>query len=194
MNSVCLFCGSSGGVDPLHAATAAQLGGAIAKRGWTLVYGGSNRGVMGAAANAALAEHGRVVGVLPRAMTRLKEVAHTGLAELHIVETMHERKRMMMDLSDAFITLPGGIGTMEEFFETLSWFQLGIHAKPCGLLNVGRFYDPLIAMFDRMVDGGFVGAAHRGAVIVDTGIEALLDRLAAFHPSQGPRGLLGEDL
>jgi uncharacterized protein (TIGR00730 family) len=192
MNSICVFCGSSEGTSPAYVQAAAELGAAIARRGWSLVYGGSNRGVMGAAANAALREGGRVIGVLPRAMAQMREVAHTGLSELHLVETMHERKRMMSENSDAFVTLPGGIGTMEEFFETLSWFQLGIHRKPGGLLNVEQFYDPLIALFNNMVDAGFVGAPHRDAVIVATTVDDLLDRLAAFRPSQSPRGLLSQ--
>jgi len=179
VKSVCVFCGSSSGVRPEYEAAATQLGQAIARSGRTLVYGGGRVGLMGVIGDAAMAAGGRVIGVTPRRLVE-KEVAHHGLTELRVVESMHERKAMMAELSDAFIAMPGGVGTFEEFFEVLTWAQLGFHAKPCGLLNVVGYYDPLLAFLDHSVAQGFVRAEHRAIVLTHAEPEALLDRLATF--------------
>ena len=150
MNSVCVFCGSSEGSRQDYVGAAREMGAEIARRGLTLVYGGGMVGLMGAVAVAALGEGGEVVGVMPRALVD-KEISHKGLAKLHVVGSMHERKMLMNDLSDGFVTLPGGYGTLEEFLEVLSWAQLGIHAKPCALLDVSGFWEPLAALFDHAV-------------------------------------------
>jgi uncharacterized protein (TIGR00730 family) len=162
---------------------AQQLGQALAKRGVGLVYGGGHLGLMGALADATMAAGGEVIGVIPQALVA-KELAHAGVADMRIVGSMHERKALMADLSDAFITLPGGFGTLEEFFEVLSWAQLGLHGKPCGILNVAGFYDTLLAVFDQVVTEAFVRPAHRSLVLVESDPQSLLERLAAFQPPQ----------
>lgn len=177
MKSICVFCGSSAGDRPGYLTLARELGELLAARDLTIVYGGGRVGLMGALADAALAAGGRVVGVIPQ-MLLDKEVGHAGLSELHVVTTMAQRKLMMGDLSDAFLTLPGGIGTMDELFEAWTWTQLDLHRKPCGLLNYQGYYDPLIQFVDRAVDEGFLRPRHRAALIVDTDMERLLDRLA----------------
>jgi len=185
--SVCVFCGSSTGTDPRYAAAAVELGGEIARRGWTLVYGGGSVGLMGLAADAALDAGGRVVGVIPRFLYEW-EVGHDGLTELEIVETLTERKVRMGDLSDAFLTLPGGIGTLDETFEALSWAQLGLERKPNGLLNVAGYYDALVAFLDRATAEGFVKPQHRALLLADDRPAALLDALqAAAEDAVGPR-------
>lgn len=173
---VCVFCGSRPGDQPqyLHAATA--LGEILARRGLELVYGGAHRGLMGAVADSVLAHGGRVTGVIPAVLVNM-EVAHRGLTSLHIVETMHERKMLMADLSDAFIALPGGYGTLDELFETATWAQLGIHNKPFGLLNVGNYFDHLLAFVDHMVREGFIDAALRASLLTAATPASLL---AAF--------------
>ena len=181
MNAVCVYCGSSPGTDPAHAAAARGVGRLLAASGRTLVYGGGHVGLMGAVADAALAAGGRVIGVIPRSLAE-KELAHHGLSDLRVVGSMHERKAMMADLADAFLALPGGLGTLEELFETWTWGQLGLHAKPCGLLNVAGFYDPLLALVDHMVAERFVGADHRRLLLVDTDPEKLLATMASLHP------------
>jgi len=181
MRRVCVFCGSSHGASPVYAEAARDLGRRLARRGLGLVYGGGNVGLMGEVADAALAAGGEVIGVIPYAL-EAREVAHSGLTELHVVDSMHERKALMADLSDGFLALPGGIGTLEEFFEVWTWGQLGLHAKPCGLLDVAGYYAPLLAFLDRTVEEGFLRPAHREVVLVDTDPEALLDRMAAFTP------------
>lgn len=162
-----------------------MLGRTLAERGIGLVYGAGNVGLMGVVADAALAAGGRVVGVIPKGLARW-EVAHGGLTEIHIVSTMHERKAMMADLADAFIALPGGFGTLEELFEALTWTQLGFHGeighKPCGILNVGGFYDPLLTFLDGMVDSGFLRPEHRALVLSQQEVPALLEALATFQP------------
>ena len=147
MKSVCVFCGSQPGDDPAYEGAAWALGETLAAMGIELVYGGGHVGLMGAIADAALAAGGEVTGVMPRALVD-REIAHTGLSRLHVVGSMHERKAMMSELSEGFVALPGGSGTLEEFFEVLTWAQLGEHGKPCGLLNVAGYYDPLLAVFD----------------------------------------------
>ena len=156
----CVFCGSSAGTNPVYRAAATELGTALAAANIELVYGGGHVGLMGAVADAVLAAGGTVIGVIPRTLAE-REVAHSGLTQLHIVESMHERKALMADLSDGFVALPGGFGTFEEFCEAVTWVQLGIQAKPCFLLDVNGYYEPLIAMFDRAVADGFVNMRNR---------------------------------
>jgi len=154
----------------------------LAGKGITIVYGGGSIGLMGILADAALEAGGRVIGVIPGHLGE-KEIAHAGLSELHVVRTMHERKALMMELSDAFIALPGGLGTLEELFEVLTWSQLGLHAKPCGLLNVRGYYDPLLALLDRAVEQGFLRREHRGLLAVDTDPAGLLEQLGNRLPA-----------
>ena len=153
----------------------------MAERGIRLVYGGGRVGIMGGVADAVLAAGGEAVGVIPRTLME-REVGHAGLTRLHVVESMHQRKAMMAELSDGFVTLPGGIGTMEEFFEIWTWGQLGLHRKPYALLDVAGYFGPLIALMDRMTDHGFLSGDHRNMVLVETDPESLLERLAAFRP------------
>ncbi len=180
MKSVCVFCGSRAGEDPAYAEAARALGETIAEAGIRLVYGGGHVGLMGVVADAALAAGGAVTGVMPKALVD-REIAHTGLTELHVVGSMHERKATMSDLSEGFVALPGGTGTLEEFFEVLTWAQLGEHAKPCGLLNVAGYYDPLLAVFDHMVDRGFLAQHHRAMVLVENAPKALLERFGRYR-------------
>jgi uncharacterized protein (TIGR00730 family) len=175
MRWITVFCGSRTGRDPRHAETAAELGRAIGRRDWGLIYGGGRVGLMGILADAALRAGAPVVGVIPRALLEA-EVGHGGLTELVLVETMHERKAEMARRADAFATLPGGIGTLDETFEILTWFQLGIHGKPIGVLNTNGYYDPLLAFLDRSVEEGFLGET-RNELRVEGEVEALLDRL-----------------
>ena len=177
MRRVCVFCGSSVGVRSAYAEAARTMGTLLATRGIGLVYGGGNVGLMGVVADAALAAGGEVIGVIPGALAA-REIAHTGLTHLHIVSSMHERKAMMATLSDAFVAMPGGVGTFEEFFEAVTWTQLGLHRKACGLLNVDGFYTPLAGFIDRAMDEGFIKAEHRGIVVVDDDPGHLLDKLA----------------
>jgi uncharacterized protein (TIGR00730 family) len=180
VKAVCVFCGSNMGLLPEYRTAAEMLAREIVEQGLTLVYGGGRIGLMGAIADAAMAAGGKVIGVTPRRLVE-KEVAHTGLTELHVVESMHERKAMMAELSDAFIALPGGVGTFEEFFEVLTWSQLGFHAKPCGLLNVAGYYDQLLSFLDHSVEQGFIRKEHRSIVLTDTEPARLLDQLDTFH-------------
>lgn len=181
MDSVCVFCGSRDGNNPDYLAAAKATGRAIARRRWRLVYGGGHVGVMGALADAALAEGGEVVGVMPRALLS-KEIPHPDITQIHVVNSMHRRKALMASLSDGFLTLPGGFGTLEEFFETLTWAQLGIHDKPCALLDVAGFWDPLLAMLDSAVVEGFVPADHLDLILSSTDVDSLLDRMADYVP------------
>lgn len=171
-----VFCGSSIGTDPTHRQAAQAVGRLLGQRGIELVYGGGHVGLMGGVADACLGGGGRVIGVIPQALAD-REVAHSGLSELHIVGSMHERKAMMAELSDAFIALPGGYGTWDELFEALTWSQLGIQRKACGVLNVNGYYDPLIAMADRALADGFIRGVHRDLLLADTDAARLLDRL-----------------
>ncbi len=174
--SLCVYCGSRIGAQPAFAAAATQVGQWIGSQGWQLVYGGGKVGLMGITADATLAAGGSVLGVIPQNLLD-KEVGHTGLTELRVVATMHERKTLMFDHADAFIALPGGIGTFEELFEIWTWYQLGVHHKPFGLLNVAGYYDPLIAMLDSMVAQGFLNPAVRGLLQVGTDAGELLQRI-----------------
>lgn len=181
MNAACVFCGSSPGNDPAYAEAARTLGRTLAEGDITVVYGGGHVGLMGVVADAALGAGGEVVGVMPEALVE-REIGHTGLTKLHVVSSMHERKAMMSELSDGFVALPGGNGTLEEFFEVLTWAQLGEHYKPCGLLNVAGYYDPLLAVFDRMVDRAFLKQEHRKLVLVERDPSALLERFEDYEP------------
>lgn len=181
MKRICVFCGSNYGARPEYADAARQLGRELVVRNIGLVYGGGHVGLMGELANAVLEAGGEAIGVIPEALFT-REVGHGGLTELHVVGSMHDRKAMMADLSDAFITLPGGFGTMEEFFEVLTWGQLGLHRKPCGLLNVGGYYDTLLALFDRFLCERFARSEHRSFVIDDDDIGRLLERIATYRP------------
>lgn len=182
MKSLCVFCGSSFGRHPEYRASAESLGRVLAIRGVRLIYGGGNVGLMGAVADACLAAGGSVTGVIPQALVD-REVAHHGVTELHIVRTMHERKAMMADLASAFLALPGGIGTFEEFFEILTWSQLGLHQKPCGLLNVLGYYDPLLALMNHAVEEGFLRETHRRMLLSGESGDELLDALDAWEPA-----------
>jgi uncharacterized protein (TIGR00730 family) len=186
VQSICVFCGSNAGNEPAYERAARSLGETLAEAGITLVYGGGHVGLMGVVANAALAAGGEAIGVIPKSLVE-REIAHNGLTDLHVVGSMHERKAMMSDLSEGFIALPGGTGTMEEFFEVLTWAQLGEHAKPCGLLNVAGYYDPLLALFDHMVYKGFLSETNRSIVLVDTDPIALLGRFEEYRPPMTPR-------
>lgn len=181
MRSVCVFCGSSGGSRPAYAAAARQVGERLARRGLRLVYGGGRVGLMGAVADGALAAGGAVIGVIPEALMR-RELAHVGLTELYVVASMHERKALMAEAADAFIALPGGYGTLEEFYEVLTWAQLGIHRKPCGLLDIEGFYAPLVALIDHAVAEGFVHPDHRALILREREIDALLDAMQRYVP------------
>ena len=178
MKRICVFCGSHLGNDPSYAQMAGEIAVRLVRDGYGIVYGGGSIGLMGVVADAALAAGGEVLGVIPHALART-EMAHPSLSELHVVTTMHERKAMMADLSDGFIALPGGYGTMDEFCEVLTWQQLRIHDKPIGLLNYRGYYDALLQLFDTMVREGFIGPHTRG-LFVDAGtIEELLERMFA---------------
>jgi uncharacterized protein (TIGR00730 family) len=181
LKRICVFCGSNAGSRPEYAGAARELAALMAGRGIGLVYGGGNVGLMGVLADAMLAAGGEVIGVIPASLVA-REVAHHGVSELRVVQTMHERKALMNELSDGFVALPGGFGTLNEFFEILTWSQLGIHGKPCGLLNVAGYYDDLLRMLDRAVGEKFLRSAHRDLIITDTDGGRLLGRLAAFVP------------
>lgn len=185
MKRICVFCGSNAGARSEYAEAARALAKVLAERKLGIVYGGGNVGLMGVLADAALEHGGEVIGVIPQKLVD-KEVAHRGVTELRIVETMHERKALMNDLSDAFLALPGGFGTLDEFFEVLTWSQLGFHGKPCALLNVAGYYDGMLAMLDHAVTERFLRPAHRELVIADTDPLRLLQRLSAFVPA--PKG------
>jgi uncharacterized protein (TIGR00730 family) len=180
MRRVCIFCGSSAGGRDVYAETARALGAALIRRRIGLVFGGGRIGLMGIVADTVLAAGGEVIGVIPEALVA-KELAHNGVSDLRVVSSMHERKALMAELADAFVALPGGYGTFEEFCEVLTWAQLGFHRKPCGLLNVDGFYDPLLAFFDHAVAERFVRPAHRLLVLEESDPERLLDRLAGFQ-------------
>jgi len=184
LSSVGVYCGSSPGEDPAYAEAAERMARVLVRQGITVVYGGASVGTMGLLADAALKAGGRVIGVIPEALME-KEVAHDALTELRTVDTMHERKAMMASEADAFIALPGGLGTLEELFEMWTWSQLGIHCKPIGLLNVDGYYDRLIAFLDHAVAEGFVREAHRAHVFVSADPEILLRTLRAeVHPER----------
>jgi len=178
---ICVFCGSNLGINPAYRQAAATFGRILAARGIELVYGGGNIGLMGVLADATLEAGGRVIGVIPESLMA-REVGHQGLTEMRIVKSMHERKAVMSDLSDGFIALPGGFGTFEEFCEVVTWTQLGIHSKPCGLLNIKGYYDPLLALFDHALNEGFLLEENRRMVLDDKDAKRLLEKMFAFVP------------
>ena len=184
--SVCVFTGSSFGADPIYEAAARDMGREIARRGLTLVYGGASVGLMGATADAALEAGGEVIGVLPKALADL-ELAHNGLTELHLVESMHARKTKMADLSDMFVALPGGLGTLEEVFEVWTWSQLGVHSKPVGFLDVSSYFDPLFGFLDHAVTEGFLKPTQRDFAVKSCNPEALLSDLLAKEVTYEPK-------
>jgi len=181
LSSVGVYCASSRGVDPCFADAAESLGRLLARRDIRLVYGGGRVGLMGVLANAALADGGVVHGVITQAL-KDKEVAHLGLTTLQVVTTMHERKAAMVDESDAFVMLPGGFGTLDEFFEVLTWSQLGIHVKPCGILNVSGFFNPLLELFELATRQRFLRAEHGDMVVIEADPESMIDRLGSWAP------------
>jgi len=181
MKSICVYCGSSPGRQEAYANAARDLAKSLVDRNLRLVYGGASVGIMGLVADAVLHLGGEAVGVIPDALMR-KELAHPNLTELHVTRSMHERKTMMAELSDGFIALPGGVGTLEELFEIWTWAQLGFHGKPCGLLNIAGYYDALITFLDHTVEEQFVREPHRSMLLVEHDPEALLDRFAGYEP------------
>jgi uncharacterized protein (TIGR00730 family) len=181
MKRVCVFCGSSHGSRPEYRRAAEELARALAARQLGVVFGGGGIGLMNVLADTALALGIEVIGVIPEALVA-KELAHRGLSDLRVVDSMHDRKTLMIELSDGFVALPGGFGTLEEFFEVLTWGQLHLHQKPCGLLNVAGYFDPLLAFFDHALAEGFLREKHRAMVLVDPDPGRLLERLATFRP------------
>jgi uncharacterized protein (TIGR00730 family) len=186
VRSVCVFCGSNAGASAAYAAATRALARAIAGRGLRLVYGGGSVGLMGVLGEEALAAGGHVIGVTPRRLVE-KELVRNNLSELHVVETMQERKSLMAELSDGFIALPGGFGTLDELFEMLTWTQLGFHRKPCALLDVESYFERLVAFLDHSVEQRFVTAAHRAMLIVERDPDAMLERLAAERPPESSK-------
>ena len=182
MKRVAVYCGSATPADPVYIEAARMVGHGLAKRGIGIVYGGGRLGLMGAVADSALEAGGEVIGIIPTALVNA-EVAHRGLTSLEVVETMHERKARFVDLSDGFINLPGGTGTMDELWEALSWAQLGYHADPIGLLNIAGYYDKLVEFWEHMGTVGFVRPQHQGLLLVDDTLDGLLDRMANAEPS-----------
>ncbi|OJH19991.1 Rossman fold protein, TIGR00730 family [Bacillus obstructivus] len=181
MKKLAVFCGSSSGASSIYIEEAKKLGKELAKRNIALVYGGASVGVMGAVADSLLEEGGHVIGVMPTFLEN-REIAHKKLTELFIVDTMHERKAKMADLADGFIALPGGPGTLEEFFEIFTWAQLGLHQKPCGLLNINHYYDPLLALFDHMTKEQFLHEKYRHMALVSNDPKDLLDQFNTYEP------------
>lgn len=182
INNICVYCGSSPGSTPIYMQAARELGQEIARRKLTLVYGGSSVGLMGEVARSALEGGSRVIGVIPRSLAD-QEIAFEELCELKIVDSMHERKALMAELSDAFVTMPGGFGTFEEFFEILTWTQLGLHAKPSGLLNINGYYDQLLAFLEHTADQHFVHHSHLELILISRQPGDLLDALFAYQPT-----------
>jgi hypothetical protein len=191
MRRVCVFCGSSVGTRPAYAAAARALGRALVARGSALVYGGGNVGLMGVVADAVLAAGGEVIGVIPRALMA-REIGHAGVTSMHLVDSMHERKALMADRADAFVALPGGVGTFEELFEAITWTQLGVHAKPCGLLNVEGFYDDLLRFLDHAWAEGFIKPETRAIVKASADPLELLGQLASAEMPAVPRWITSD--
>jgi uncharacterized protein (TIGR00730 family) len=186
MNRICVFCGTNPGSRPEYGAAARQLGKILADQGIELVYGGASVGIMGELADAVHEHGGHVTGIIPQQLVE-KEAAHTGIPNLIVVASMHQRKSQMADMSDGFIALPGGIGTLEGLFEILTWAQLGIHAKPSGILNVEGYFDGLTGFLDHAVREGFLTEAHRQAIIIETDPVRLLQRMHAYTPPEGEK-------
>lgn len=193
MNSICVYCGSSDKIRPEYLDAAYQMGAAIARRGWQLWYGAGSTGLMGALADGALQAGGEVIGVIPE-IFNTPRLAHPGLTRLEVVESMHTRKQRLAQQADAFVALPGGYGTFEEFFEILTWSQIGLHRKPVGLLNIRRYFNPLLALVRHALEEGFIYNEHYALFICQEEIEALLNELANFQtPSGLERWLTRED-
>ncbi|SEK46622.1 hypothetical protein SAMN04488008_101533 [Maribacter orientalis] len=193
MKSIVVFCGSSEGANAVYASNGYQLGATFAMRNIQLVYGGAKIGIMGKVAEGTLNNGGKVIGVIPEFL-KLKEVFHEGLTKLIVTQNMQERKLKMHDLSDGIIMLPGGFGTLEEFFEMLTWSQLGLHQYPIGILNTNGFYDPLLTMMKQMVFEGFVKNDHLNTILVDTNIEDLLEKMEQYNPLPTPKWIKKEQL
>ncbi|ANO52376.1 LOG family protein [Woeseia oceani] len=181
MKAICVYCGSSPGIRDDYTLAAKSLAVALTERDLALVYGGASKGIMGVLADAVLERGGRVIGVIPQAL-RDKEIAHPTLSELHVVASMHERKALMAELADGFIALPGGFGTLEEIIETVTWAQLGFHSKPCGLLNIAGYYEPLLAFIASSVREGFVRDEHQTMLMVEEQADSLLENFASYQP------------
>lgn len=189
---LCVYAGSSPGLLKKYSEIARDLGRACADNDIELVYGGGKVGLMGEIANSVLQNGGRVIGVIP-GFLEVKEVAHTGLTELQIVDSMHERKKRMFDLSDGFIALPGGLGTLEELFEVLTWVQLGLHTKPCALLNAAAYFDPLIAFLDQSVSQEFVKPQHRQMILIDDSVSGILEKMQTYQAPETEKWLKRRD-
>lgn len=193
LHRLCVYCGSSAGARPVYAEAATAFGQLLAERGIGVVFGGGSVGMMGLVADAALAASGEAIGVIPHGLAA-REVDHPGLTALHKVDTMHERKALMADLSDGFVALPGGLGTLEELMEVWTWAQLGIHRRPVGLLNIGGYFDGLLTFVNHAVTEGFVREGHRALLLVGDTPEALLDALNAYEPPDVPRWLASGEI
>ncbi|MEZ5347369.1 MAG: TIGR00730 family Rossman fold protein [Pyrinomonadaceae bacterium] len=193
MKRICVFCGSNPGVNPAFVRTAEELGRYLAENDIELVYGGGRVGLMGRIADAVMQNGGRVTGIIPKSLSD-KEVAHQGLSDLHIVDSMHTRKAMMADLSDGFIALPGGFGTFEELCEIITWAQLGFHSKPCGFLNIEGYYDPLVELFDKAVAEQFVRPEHRKLVLIEKEIEPMIGKMKDYKLPSVEKWLEKDDL
>ncbi len=181
MKRICVFCSSNNGADPIYLETAKKLGVFLVKEKIELVYGGGRVGLMGKIADTVMENGGKVIGVIPEALAE-KEVAHEGLTELKVVSSMHERKALMAELSDGFIALPGGFGTFEELCEIITWAQLGFHDKPCGFLNINSYYEPLIELFDKATNEGFVRQEHRNIVLIQEDIQKMIEAMREYKP------------
>ncbi|CAN5387873.1 TIGR00730 family Rossman fold protein [soil metagenome] len=193
MKRLAVYCGSATPSDPVYIDAARAVGRTLAERGIGVVYGGGRLGLMGAVADSALAAGGEVIGIIPQALVAA-EVAHRGLTELHVVDTMHQRKQAFTDLSNGFVNLPGGTGTMDELWEALSWAQIGYHAKPVGLLNTAGYYDHLIAFYAKMGEVGFLRPQHQGILLIDAELDGLLAKMAAFEPIETITKMKASDL
>jgi len=193
MKRLAVYCGSATPTDPVYIDSARAVGRTLAERGIGVVYGGGRLGLMGAIADSALEAGGEVIGIIPTALVTA-EVAHRRLTELHVVDTMHQRKQAFTDLSDGFINLPGGTGTMDELWEALSWAQIGYHAKPVGLLNVAGYYDHLIAFYEKMGEVGFLRQQHRGILLIDETLDGLLAKMADHTPIETITKMRAKDL
>ncbi|MDB4885745.1 MAG: family Rossman fold protein [Gemmatimonadetes bacterium] len=192
LHTVCVFCAANPGVRPVYAERAREMGRFLAESGRRVVYGGGRTGLMGALAEGALGAGGEVIGIMPKHLVD-REVAHTGLTQLHVVTSMHERKALLAELSDGFLAMPGGLGTMEELFEIWTWGQLGLHRKPYGLLEMDGFFAPLLAFLDHAVGEGFIGRVNRELLVVDTDPAALIARMEAMEPPALARWMTREE-
>ncbi|MBU9711563.1 TIGR00730 family Rossman fold protein [Evansella tamaricis] len=180
MKTIAVYCGSSKGIDPMYMEEAEKLGKVLVDNGMDLVYGGAEVGCMGAVADAVLNAGGKVIGVIPEKLKNV-EIAHQQLSELHVVSTMHERKAVMAEYADGFIALPGGTGTLEEWFEVFTWAQLGYHNKPCALLNINDYYSPIISLFDHMIEQGFVKEEYKDLIVIDRDSKELVNKLKTYE-------------